>query len=237
MNIGIVGCGGIGQLRAQALKEVPEVKLRQVYDLDHERMELFSRQYSCPTASDWQALINNPDLDAIIISTPPSSHQEIAVGALKAGKNVLCEKPLARTPDECREIVNAGEIGNIFVATGFNYRFFPSITKTKEILDSGMLGELEYVRSYAGYSAADHSQAWHHDANIIGGGTLWDNGIHLIDLTRYFLAEEVTEVMLQIGFGDFKAVRTMGLVCSKPQRGRQLRCTPAGQNGLVINLR
>lgn len=194
MNIGIIGCGGIGQLRAEALRQVPEFKLLQAYDLDRQRLDAFSHQYGCSAARAWQDLINEPGIGAVIVSTPPSLHHEMCVAALAAGKNVLCEKPLARTPKECQEIVNAGSTAQKFVATGFNYRFFPSMLKSKELLDSGLIGDLEYIRSYAGYSAADHSQAWHHDAEVIGGGALWDNGIHLIDLTRWFLGEEVNDI-------------------------------------------
>src|SRR5690606_28302912 len=102
--------------------------------------------------------------------------------------------PLARTADECRLIVEAAEQSERLLATGFNYRFYPSILKARELLDAGIIGELDHIRSYAGYSARDHGQAWIHDEGIMGGGALRDNGIHLIDLTLYFLGEPVEEV-------------------------------------------
>jgi len=75
------------------------------------------------------------------------------------------------------------------LATGFNYRFDPSILKARELLDSGIIGELDHVRSYTGYSATEHTHTWLHEADTMGGGALRDNGIHRIDLTRYFLGE------------------------------------------------
>jgi predicted dehydrogenase len=87
----------------------------------------------------------------------------------------------------------AAKENNRFLATGFNYRFYPSIEKARALMDAGVIGKLDHVRAYSGYSAADHSHEWLHDAEMMGGGALRDNGIHLIDLTRYFLGE-VAEV-------------------------------------------
>jgi predicted dehydrogenase len=109
--------------------------------------------------------------------------------ALQSGKHVLCEKPLARTVEECREMVDAAEKNGRFLATGFNYRFYPSMIKARELLDAGTIGELDHIRSYTGYSAADHDHDWLHDVKVMGGGALRDNGIHLIDLTCHFLGE------------------------------------------------
>jgi predicted dehydrogenase len=117
----------------------------------------------------------------------------MCVEALAAGKHVLCEKPLARTPGEGRGILEAAERSGRVLATGFNYRFFPSIRKARALLDAGTIGELDHIRSFAGYSAAEHRQPWLRDAETTGGGALRDIGIHLIDLTRYFLGE-VAEV-------------------------------------------
>jgi len=75
------------------------------------------------------------------------------------------------------------------LATGFNYRFYPSVLKARELFDSGIIGRLDHIRAYTGYSATAHHQAWLHDAVEMGGGALRDNGIHLIDLVLYFLGD------------------------------------------------
>jgi predicted dehydrogenase len=115
----------------------------------------------------------------------------MCIDALKAGKHVLCEKPLGRSSAECRKIVDAADEADRFLATGFNFRFYPSFEKAYSWLKDGSIGRLNHIRSYAGYSAKDHNQAWIHDRSVTGGGALHDNGIHLIDLTRYFLGEVV----------------------------------------------
>jgi predicted dehydrogenase len=198
IRFGLIGCGGIGLLRAQALAQTEGVTLTAVNDLDAARARGVSAQYGGAVAADWRDLLARADVDAVIVSTPPSLHTDMAVAALQAGKHVLVEKPLARTPAEGRAILQAAEQADRFAATGFNYRFYPSMLKARELLDSGLIGRLDHIRSYTGYSAADHSQAWLHDAQIMGGGALRDNGIHLIDLTCYFLGN-VAQVK---GFGS-----------------------------------
>jgi len=191
LKVGLIGCGDIGRLRAAAVSRAGSLRLVAVNDLYEERAAAIAAKYGGIVDDDWRHLLGREEIDAVIISTPPSMHAEMCIEALKLSKHVLCEKPLARTPDECRRILHAAEKNSLFVGTGFNYRFYPSICKAREILKSGIIGELDHIRSYAGYSAADHSQPWIREVEVVGGGTLRDNGIHLIDLTRNFLGEVV----------------------------------------------
>jgi predicted dehydrogenase len=193
LRIALIGCGGIGALRARALASLPSYRLAVASDLVPGRAEALVGRHGGRAVADWRAAVSDPGVDVVVVSTPPSSHAEICVAALGAGKHVLCEKPLARNASEGRLIVETAARCERLIATGFNYRFYPSIAKAREILDAGGIGRLDHVRSYAGYSAAEHGQAWLHDAAVMGGGVLRDNGIHLIDLTRYFLGE-VAEV-------------------------------------------
>jgi predicted dehydrogenase len=185
LRFGLIGCGEIGRLRAAALTATPDLELAAASDVDQGRASALCSR----TFADWKEMIRRPEVDAVIVSTPPSLHSAMSIEALRAGKHVLCEKPLARTPDECARMLEAAERANRVLATGFNYRFYPSVVKAKQLLASGLIGELDHVRSYAGYSANDHNHGWLHDVEVMGGGALRDNGIHLIDLTRYFLGE------------------------------------------------
>jgi len=187
VRYGLIGCGGIGELRAQALAQYASGQLVAVSDLDEDLCKRFAADHGATPVKEWKDLLEMETVDAIIVSTPPSVHAEMCISALESGKHVLCEKPLARTPEECQEIVTATNRSEKFLATGFNYRFYPSIKKARELLDSGIIGELDHIRSYTGYSAADHDHDWLHDSTVMGGGSLRDNGIHLIDLTCYFL--------------------------------------------------
>jgi predicted dehydrogenase len=162
-----------------------------VSDVDGGRAAALAQSVGAQAEAGWETLIERPDVDGVIVSTPPHTHAEIGIAALRAGKDVLCEKPLARTPAEAQHMVDTASAAGRYLATGFNYRFYPSVQKARELLESGMIGELDHIRSYAGYSATDHNPAWVHDAATMGGGALRDNGIHLIDLTRYFLGDAV----------------------------------------------
>jgi len=193
LRVALIGCGGIGALRAKALAALPSYRLAVVSDLVPGRAEALATRHGATAVADWRAAVADAGVDVVVVSTPPSSHADVCLAALGAGKDVLCEKPLARSGEESRIIVEAARRAGRLIATGFNYRFYPSIVKAREVLDAGLIGRLDHIRSYAGYSATEHSQAWLHDAAVMGGGVLRDNGIHLIDLTRYFLGE-VAEV-------------------------------------------
>jgi len=189
MRYGLIGCGGIGDLRAAALGKLPEHTLVAACDSDHNRATALSAKHGGQVIGDWHDLIQRGDIDAVIVSTPPSLHMEMTVAALENGKHVLCEKPLARNSGECQAMLDASARSGRYLATGFNYRFYPPIIKARELLDSGIIGKLDHIRSYTGYSATAHDHDWLHEFDAMGGGTLRDNGIHLIDLTAYFLGD------------------------------------------------
>ena len=193
MRYGLIGCGGIGALRAAALGQTPGARLVAVSDVDPERARALAAGHGAAVEPDWRRLVERADVDAVFVSTPPNLHADMAIGALEAGKHVLVEKPLAREPLEARAMMAAAASARRHLATGFNYRFYPSVVRARELMASGRIGELDHIRSYAGYSATDHNPPWVHDAGVMGGGALRDNGIHLIDLTRLFLGD-VAEV-------------------------------------------
>jgi predicted dehydrogenase len=193
LRFALIGCGEIGGLRAEALKLAPGVRLAKACDVDAARGKALAAQHGVPYESDWHAALAG-DVDAVLVSTPPPLHTEMCIEALRAGKHVLCEKPLARNAEEGRKIVDAARAAKRHLATGFNYRFYPAIVTARGILDSGRIGELDHVRSYAGHpGGSEFTHPWVHDVKVMGGGALVDNGIHILDLTRYFLGE-VAEV-------------------------------------------
>ncbi len=194
MRFGLIGCGWAGEMRADAIAAVSGFRLVAVSDQDATRADHVARRHSAAVEPDWRVLVARTDLDAVIVSTPPPLHAEMCVAALEQGKHVLCEKPLARNPEEGWQIVDAARRHQRLLGTGFNLRFFPPIMKAREILDSGQIGELDHIRSFAGHpGGSEFTHPWVHDANVMGGGTLLDNGIHIIDLTAYFLGD-VAEV-------------------------------------------
>lgn len=220
-RLGLIGCGEIGKLRAAAIKRSPELELVALSDVDPGRAQTVSASYGGAVVADWRQLVQRDDLDAVVISTPPHLHAEMCIEALEAGKHVLSEKPLARTAEECRNILAVAARHNRFVATGFNYRFYPSIEKARALLDAGVIGELDHIRSYSGYSAKEHNHPWLHDVDVMGGGALRDNGIHLIDLTHYFLGdvEEIKGFALDTVWG-FKGCEDNGFALLRSKAGK-----------------
>ncbi len=189
LGVALVGYGDIGGLRADAVARADGFRLTVACDQDAERARAVAERHGAEAITDSDAAVARQDVDLVIVSTPPSSHAAIGCAALAAGAHALVEKPLARTSEECRKLIEAAERADRLLVTGFNYRFYPSVVKAAEILADGRVGTLDHIRSYTGYSASEHSHDWLHDPDVMGGGVLRDNGIHLIDLTCYFLGE------------------------------------------------
>ncbi len=188
LKYALIGAGVVGKLRAEAIVAAGS-KLARVSDVNAAAGQALAQQFDAQFEPDWRRAIAD-GVDVVVVSTPPPLHPEMCIESLRAGRHVLCEKPLARTPEDCDHILEAAKASGRFLATGFNYRFYPAIKKAREILDSGGIGELDHVRSYAGHPGGkEFSHSWVHDAKVMAGGALVDNGIHILDLTQYFLGE------------------------------------------------
>jgi predicted dehydrogenase len=176
LNIGLVGYGFMGRTHSNGYKRVndffPEVAYRPVLKTicgrTKEKTEAFAKQWGFEsTESDWRSLVKRKDIDAIDICTPNDSHAEIAIAAAKAGKMVLCEKPLARTAAEALPMVKAVEKAGVANTVWYNYRRIPAVTLTKQIVDSGKLGKIYHYR-------ANFLQDWTINPELPQGGAgLW----------------------------------------------------------------
>ena len=189
--MGLIGAGMIGTLRARALKSVSALQLVAIADVREERARRIAASVpNLRVESDGIILANDPKLEAIILATPPESHEAIGLACLKAGKHVLCEKPLASTIKGCEALVGAAEQAGTVLATGFNLRYTRAAMMSRHLLDSGAVGELDHIRAFHGHpGGSEFTHDWVTDRAVTGGGTLMDNGIHLIDLTRWFLGD------------------------------------------------
>lgn len=188
MKFGLIGTGAIGALRAEALRRCGVASLVAVSDLDEARARAAAPAAAYhPTP---QALISDPDVEAVVISTPPQFHEALAVSALRNGKHVLVEKPMAATVESCRRMVEAAQDAGRLLTVGFNHRYFPALKVVRDAVRSGALGRLTHVRAYAGHMGLQEFKApWMYDAEIMGGGALMDNGIHILDLCRYIMGD------------------------------------------------
>jgi predicted dehydrogenase len=130
------------------------------------------------------------DLDAVIVATPPHLHASISIAALKRGLHVLCEKPLARTLDEAQAMVAAARETGRVLKCGFNHRHHPAVQQARRWFEEGRIGEPGFIRARYGIGGRPgYEQEWRADPKIVSGGQLMEQGIHAIDLARWFLGE------------------------------------------------
>lgn len=188
--VAIVGAGGIGQIRARTISDSGWGQVSAVADLDPERARKVAQEFSAAHTTDWREAIFRPEVDVVVVSTPTKFHTEISVEALKAGKHVLCEKPLARTADEAGRIVQAARSAKRILKTGFNYRQMAHIRKAQELIKAQAIGAPYFLRSRYGHGGRPgYERHWCTDADLSGGGVLQEQGIHIVDLVRLFLGE------------------------------------------------
>ena len=188
LGVGIIGCGLIGNKRALSLGDGG--KLIAVSDRDLSRASSLAARYNAQFFLNWKDLLAIPEIDLVIVSTLHDSLSEISLAAIKAGKHVLVEKPAARNSNELIEVMNAAEKSQAKVRVGFNHRYHRALQKSKELVDSGMLGSLMFIRGRYGHGGrVGYDREWRSDPTLSGGGELLDQGPHLIDLARWFLGD------------------------------------------------
>jgi predicted dehydrogenase len=187
-GVGIIGCGLIGQKRANALGSGG--KLIACADISTDRAASLASRFNAKSFNNWRDLIAIKEIDIVIISTLHDSLSEITLAAINSGKNVLVEKPAARTSAELEPILLALQESSAKVHVGFNHRYHRALRKSKEIVISGVLGELMFIRARYGHGARlGYDKEWRADPKLSGGGELIDQGPHLIDLSRWFLGD------------------------------------------------
>ena len=187
-GVGLIGCGLIGNKRSLSLGAGG--KLIACADIDLSRAKKIVGTSDARTYDNWRDLITSTDIDIVIVATLHNTLAEITLSAINAGKHVLVEKPAAINSNQIMALINAAKSNNKKVRVGFNHRYHRSLLKAKEIIDSGMLGELMFMRSRYGHGGRiGYDREWRADPKISGGGELIDQGSHLIDLTRWFLGD------------------------------------------------
>jgi predicted dehydrogenase len=196
MKVGIIGCGLIGSRRADFLGED---ELVIVADVNEQRAKELSEKHNCKFTTDSHEVMQNSEVEVVIIATTNQFLAEIAIDAMNNGKHCLIEKPGARTIDEYERMMNIAKTNGVTVKIGYNHRFHPSFLKAKEIVDSGEIGEVMYVRGRYGHGGRlGYEKEWRADPQKSGGGEMLDQGTHLIDLARWFCGN-FTDVQGHIG--------------------------------------
>lgn len=189
MNFAIIGCGLIGMKRVRALREKHRIVV--AADLELSRAEKIAAEApGCGATTDSMIAAQHPEVDAVVIATINRDLAPLTLAAVRAGKHVLVEKPAARNAQELEPVLEAAERAGVTVQVGFNHRYHPAMRKAREIIDAGDIGPLMFLRGRYGHGArVGYDKEWRGDPEKSGGGELLDQGVHLIDLARWYMGE------------------------------------------------
>jgi myo-inositol 2-dehydrogenase/D-chiro-inositol 1-dehydrogenase len=196
IRLGIVGCGRGTQVHhLPALALIPEFKVVAVADLDAARLSRVAARFDIRHRfEDYRAMFREAGIDAVAVATPTESHAEIGLAALRLGKHLLMEKPLALNLEECDQLIGEAALVSRKVLVALNSRWHRLAVRARDLVRSGILGKLKAIRSvYTHWHPGGDAPAWHrHRAR--GGGVLFNDGVHHFDLWRFLLDAEVTEI-------------------------------------------
>lgn len=188
MNLALIGCGAVGQTRA---RQLASARLIHCVDVDAQRAaQLAAHTSDCTWGLEWREVLERTDVEAVIVATPPDLQVQIVRAAVAAHKHVLVEKPAARHLSELAGLPELAAECNVRVRVGFNHRYHRAFRQVRRLVDAGVLGPLLYVRARYGHGGRPgYAGEWRAQPRRSGGGELIDQGVHLIDLARWFLGE------------------------------------------------
>lgn len=198
-NVAIIGAGLIGRKRAVALSKFNNCILKVIVDIDKTKAEALAKDFGGEVETDWQRVVSRSDIDIVIIATVNKFIVPISKASLQNCKHVLCEKPLGRNAEESKEILNSlSDNRHIVLKTGFNHRFHPALWNAMKLFEKGEIGKCLNIRARYGHGGRPGMEKeWRASKGFCGGGELLDQGVHIIDLVRWF-GGEITEVYSRV---------------------------------------
>ena len=187
VNVGLVGYGFMGKMHAQCYEATGRAKMVALLDVDEEKRKEAESKYGCSTHIDFNDMIASADIDLVDICTPTFLHEEYVVKAARAGKHIMCEKPMALTVDSCDRMIEAASEAGVMFMIGHVIRFWPEYAALKEIVDSGKYGKVLWVTCRRFSPTATWSwENWLLDPARSGGAIL-DLHIHDLDYISYLI--------------------------------------------------
>lgn len=220
MNVVLVGAGPQGRRRALALGQ--DDRLVAVADIDPEAAQRLGREFGCPASAHWEEVVRRRDAEVVLVCTPPHLHAPVSIAALGGGKHVLCEKPLARNPEEAEAVVGAVKRRGVKLKCGFNHRYYPGIRQAKAWCEQGVIGEIMFLRCRHGIGGRPgYEKEWRAQPELSGGGELMDQGLHSLDLLRWWLGG-FTEVfgLLSSSFWNIAPLEDNAFVLLRTAKGQ-----------------
>ena len=199
LRVGVIGCGKISRmLHLPEYVAYPEAELAAVCDNNEERLRFCAEKFGArKTYSDYKKMLAEEKLDAVSVCLPNCLHHPVSMAALKAGANVLVEKPMALTSKHADEMIAAARKSKKVLMVSQTQRFSPLHQRAKEVVDSGIMGKILHVATSFGHSGPENWSpwgAWFFDKKQAGFGPMADLGIHKADIVRYLTGKEVAAV-------------------------------------------
>jgi predicted dehydrogenase len=190
MRVALIGAGRFGMKRAEAVGKSRRSTITVVADVATDLAEAVAQKFDCRATADWREAVTQEDVDAVIVSTPTSLSSQVSLLAVQAGKHVLTEKPCAVSSAEFVTVVRAAEARDVRLKAGYNHRHHRSIRRAYQLFEQGMIGRPLFARCIYGHGGrAGYESEWRSQAPISGGGELFDQGVHALDLFQWFLGE------------------------------------------------
>lgn len=191
LNVAIIGCGGIANGKhLPSLEKIKEIALVAFCDLDKEKAIAAAQAYGTEDASvyeDYEKLLQDKTIDVVHVLTPNISHAEISIAAMEVGKHVMCEKPMAKTSEEAKQMMEAADRTGKKLTIGYNNRFRPDSQHLHKVATRGDLGEVYFAKAHAIRRRAVPTWGVFLDEEKQGGGPLIDIGTHALDLTLWMM--------------------------------------------------
>lgn len=220
-KIAIIGAGLQAQRRAAAITNDPDYVISWVIDIVPERAKRLAKQTGGQWAVDWRKAVHDPSVDIILVLTYPDSHADISIAAMEQGKDVLCEKPLARTAKEGESMIATAKKTKRILKCGFNHRHHPAIWEAYQLFEKGLIGKPIFGRGrYGIVGRKGLENEWRSDPKIVSGGQLMEQGIHLIDLFSWFLGD-IKKVggLVNTAYWPIKPLEDNGFVIMQNKHG------------------
>lgn len=196
IKLAVIGCGAVAEIcHLPVLKHMGEFDIRYLVDVSEDRINLLKERLGIKGEPilDYQEVLSNRDIDAVMVLTPPKFHYKMVIDAANAGKHVFCEKPFAMNTQEAEEMIKVCNDNKVKLLVGFNFRFIPQFSKIKELIDKGFFGKLIGGHSTFFGNAFDWPSVSKFQYNKAeGGGALFEMGVHHIDLMNWFFGEANT---------------------------------------------
>lgn len=208
LRVALMGLGGYANRVAESMQHCKRAKLVGVISGTPSKIETWKKKYNIPDKNcynyqNFDQIKNNPDIDVVYVITPNGLHHNHTIRAANAGKHVICEKPMANTAKEAKEMLDACKRNNVKLLIGYRMRFEANTLEIVRMRNAGELGKIKFFQGLSGFRIGDPTQ-WRLNKKLAGGGSLMDIGVYSINGARYMVGEDPVWVTAQETKTDFE---------------------------------